>query len=70
MFNYDNLHLAKEASQNAKKSVEALVQQIEQQRPYNKELFNKMDLLLQSNENLLSKLKNNQNGSNNSNLIY
>ena len=64
-FNCDNLRLAREASEKAKKSVDTLVQQIEQRRPHIKELLNRMDLLLKSDAEILVKLKNDQNGSNN-----
>jgi prefoldin subunit 5 len=76
-FNYDQLRVvieatekAEEATENAKKSMDALVKEFEEQRPHIKKLFDKMALLNQSAENLLNKLRGNQSGSNNSHLIY
>ena len=76
-FNYDQLRIvieaakkAEEATENAKKSMAALVQKFEEQRPHIKKLFDEMDILNQSAENLLNKLRGNKSGSNNSHLIY
>ena len=57
-FDDSNLRLAIATSENAKKSVEALAHQFEQQRPYIKKLFKKIDSLNRSNAILLNKLTN------------
>ena len=69
-FNYDKLRLAIEATENAKKVVDDLVRKAKQQRVRNEELFDKMALMHESIVKLLSKMENNQKGSNNSKLIY
>jgi hypothetical protein len=64
-FNYNNLRLAIEASENNKKAVDAMVQQFEQRKPFDKELLDKMNSILESSDKLLNRLKSNQSDSNN-----